>query len=75
MRNPTRSPDLTSRHACARLPVVLLGGAIFLASLAGCVMMIVLGTAAADPPVPTARGEILKVPVSRPPADPPEPSQ
>jgi hypothetical protein len=52
-----------------RQPVVWLGGAIFLASIAGCVLMIVLGAAHADPPVPTPRGEILKVPLSRVPAD------
>ena len=70
MRSPTPSTDRQSRRACARQPVVWLGGAIFLASLAGCVLMIVLGATVADPPVPTPRGEILKVPLSRLPADP-----
>jgi len=81
MRSRTESPERVSRRACARQPVVWLGGAIFLASLAGCVLMIVLGTTAEDPPVPTPRGGILKVPLSRLPADampqtePTEPSQ
>lgn len=75
MRSPTQDPERVSRRACARQPVVWLGSAIFLASLAGCVLMIVLGTTAPDPPVPTPRGEILKVPMSRVPADQTEQSQ
>ena len=75
MRNPTQGPERISRRAGAHQPVVWLGGAIFLASLAGCVLMIVLGTTAADPPVPTPSGEILKVPLSRLPADQPEQTQ
>jgi hypothetical protein len=55
--------------------VVWLGGAIFLASLAGCVLMIVLSATAADPPVPTPRGEILKVPLARLPPDQTEQTQ
>jgi hypothetical protein len=69
MRSPTQSPERLSRHACVRQPVVWLGGAIFLASIAGCVLLIVLGATHADPPVPTPSGEILKVPLSRVPAD------
>jgi hypothetical protein len=55
-----------------RQPVAWLGLAIFVASLAGCVWMIVLGARHADTPV-TTRGEmVFKLPSARPaPADPP----
>jgi hypothetical protein len=75
MRSPTLDPDRISQRACARQPVVWLGGVIFLASLAGCILMIVLGATSADPPLPTPRGEILKVPLSRLPAEPVDPSR
>ena len=57
--------------------VVWLGLAIFIASLAGCVWMIVLGARHADPPVATEGEMVFKVPSARPakadkpPRDPP----
>jgi len=53
-------------EAWHRQPVLWLGLAIFAASLAGCVWMIVLGARHADVPLPTAGGEIMKVPLARP---------
>ena len=46
---PTRDPD-----AWFRQPVLWLGAAIFVATLAGCVVMIVLASRYPDPPVPAA---------------------
>ena len=47
-------------------PVLWLGIALFVASLAGCLMMIVLGARHVDVPLPTAGGEIMKMPLARP---------
>lgn len=47
-------------------PVVWLGLAIFVASLAGCVWMIVLGARYADPPVAIEGEMVFKVPSARP---------
>ena len=58
-----------------RQPVLWLGIAVFVASLAGCVWMIVLGAQHADTPLDTAH-TVFGVPVSAhsspspPPADP-----
>lgn len=46
-------------------PVVWLGALIFAASLAGCVLMIVLGARHADEPIATRQGEILRVPTAK----------
>jgi len=62
-----------SRSAWYRQPVLWLGALLFAASLAGCVLMIVLGSRHADVPLPTAGGEIMKMPLARPP--PPAPVQ
>lgn len=48
-----------------RQPVLWLGGLILLASLAGCVLMIVLGTRYADPPLDSVGDQIMKMPLSR----------
>jgi hypothetical protein len=54
-----------------RQPVVWLGVALFVASLAGCVLMIVLAMRHPDQS-PSAGGDvILKMPVKRMPADTP----
>ena len=47
-------------------PVLWLGIVLFAASLAGCVLMIVLGVRHVDEAVPTAGGEIMKMPLARP---------
>jgi len=49
-----------------RQPVAWLGLAIFIASLAGCVWMIVLGARYADPPVATQGEMVFKLPSARP---------
>jgi len=46
--------------------VLWLGALIFLASMAGCVLMIVLGVRFDDASMPTAGGVILTMPVKRP---------
>jgi hypothetical protein len=47
-----------------RQPIVWLGAAIFLASLAGCVWIIVAAARHADPPVHAATAGVLGVPSS-----------
>ncbi len=54
------------------VPVLWLAIALFAASLAGCVLMIVLGARHVDVALPTAGGEIMKMPLARaPPASQP----
>ncbi len=67
MRNRTPAPhtDSASPAAWYRQPVLWLGAFVLLASLAGCVWMIVLGAQYVDPPVAT-HGTIFKVPLARP---------
>ena len=48
--------------------MVWLGAAILLASLAGCIVMLMLAARHADAPLPKAGMEILRVPVARPPS-------
>lgn len=66
--------DLATRHHSAwyRQPVLWLGIAIFVASLAGCVWMIVLGMHHADTPLQTS-STVFGVPVSAH-SSPPPPS-
>ena len=52
-----------------RQPVVWLGAAIFLASLIGCIVMIVLASRHDDPALDTGGEYLMKVPVERLPAD------
>lgn len=60
---PTRAES--SRSCWYRQPVVWLGVLIFLASLGGCVWMIVLGSLHADEPVSTGIEQIMKMPLDR----------
>ena len=53
-----------------RQPVVWLGVVILLASLAGCALMIVLAMRHPDQPPPADAGYIMKMPLTRLPADP-----
>ena len=69
VRGTASSPD----DAWYRQPILWLGLTLFAASLAGCVWMIVLGARHADMPLPTAGGDIMKMPLARP--SPPEPAQ
>lgn len=74
------SHDIAARTASAwyRQPVLWLGAAIFVALLAGCVWIIVLGARHADTPLETSH-TVFGVPVSAhtsaspppPPTDPP----
>ena len=69
---PNESDDLRrpARNVTAwRQPVVWLGLLIFLASLAGCLTMIVLASRHEDPLIDTDVGNLMKVPLSRHPAD------
>lgn len=49
-----------------RLPILWLGALIFTASVAGCVLMIVLGSRHADEPIPEAGITLLKMPLGSP---------
>ena len=72
--------DIDARSASAwyRHPVLWLGVFVFVASLAGCVWIIMLGASHADTPLKTAH-TVFGVPISahtsasppRPPTDPP----
>jgi hypothetical protein len=66
--------DNTTHSTWYQQPVVWLGALIFIASLAGCVWMIVLGARYADEPVATNGATVFKVPTNQPAAaqDPPE---
>lgn len=69
MRNRTTGPrrvDDARTAAWHRQPVLWLGALLLAASLAGCVLMIVLGARYPDEALPTAGGEIMKVPLARP---------
>ncbi|HVC16641.1 MAG TPA: hypothetical protein VNE18_04985 [Rhodanobacter sp.] len=58
-----RSNPVAAASAWYRQPVLWLGAAVFIASLAGCVWMIVLGMRHADTPLDTPH-KIFDVPVS-----------
>jgi hypothetical protein len=73
MHPATDNASLRSRASWYRQPVVWLGAAIFVTSLAGCVWIIVAAARHADPPVQAAPAGVLGVPSSahssRPPAE------
>ena len=71
-RGEDPSTGLTESGSPWRQPVVWLGVVIFLASLAGCVLMIVLALSNPDQAPPGGGDYILKMPVNRMPADPPK---
>ena len=48
------------------VPVLWLGAFVLAASLAGCVLMIILGARHPDEALPTAGGEIVHMPLARP---------
>lgn len=50
-----------------KLPLLWLGAAILLASIAGCVLMVVLGSRYPDEPLPSVGEHLLKMPASREP--------
>lgn len=63
MRTPGDIAARAAASAWYRQPVVWLGIAVFAASLAGCVWLIVLGTRHADIPLETTH-QVFGVPVS-----------
>jgi hypothetical protein len=65
--------SIAAGDAWWRQPVLWLGAAILLASLAGCIVMLMLAARHPDAPLPKAGVEILRVPVARP-ASGPEPA-
>jgi hypothetical protein len=62
-----------SSRAWYRQGIVWLGVAVFAASIAGCIWLIVVAERFADPALPVAGPQIMKVPVARP-APPPDPA-
>ncbi|HEY7872770.1 MAG TPA: hypothetical protein VIC31_08650 [Rudaea sp.] len=69
MIRPTRnetSPRDNSR-AWYRQGIVWLGVAVFAASIAGCIWLIVVAERNADPALPNTGPQIMKVPVARQP--------
>lgn len=74
------SPSQHAVSAWYRQPVLWLGIAIFVASLAGCVWLIVVSVRYADTPLSTTSHAVLGVPVAAhstayPSTDPPAPPQ
>ncbi len=78
MRNritkPSPHTDVVAAGVWYRQPVLWFGMVLFAASLAGCVLMIVLGARHADESLPVAGGEVAHMPIARPSAtaDPPQ---
>jgi hypothetical protein len=67
-----QSVNRSAGHVTAwRQPVVWLGAAIFLASLIGCLVMIVLAGRHDDPAAGAAADYLMKVPIKRLPVHPP----
>lgn len=73
----TERPAVRGSGAWYRQPILWLGALIFAASVAGCVLMIVLGARYADESVPVDSTTLLKMPLERPvaPVDPPRTPQ
>jgi hypothetical protein len=67
-----RAPRDDSR-AWYRQSIVWLGAAVFAASIAGCIWLIVVAQRSADPALPDVGAQIMKVPVARPAPPPPSP--
>jgi hypothetical protein len=62
---PHADPALQQPHtAWYRQPVVWLGALVFVASIAGCVWLIMAGMRHADTPVATSRANVFGVPAS-----------
>ena len=63
--NPARRGDVNAARGVAkwyRQPVLWIAALIFLASLVGCIVTIVLAARHADAPVETAGARVMKVP-------------
>ena len=66
-RTPSH-PDAALTGRWYHQPVLWIGALLFAASLAGCVLMIVLGVRHPDVPLPIAGGEVMHMPLGRAPA-------
>ncbi len=66
---PTRNDDgpRDNSRAWYRQGIVWLGAAVFAASIAGCIWLVVVAQRHADPPLPVAGLQIMKVPLARSP--------
>lgn len=72
----TRSPTASSRRPAEGAPgrdaawyrqgIVWIGAAVFAASIAGCVWLIVVAERYDDPPLPIGGLQILKMPLAQP---------
>ncbi|GMU67988.1 MAG: hypothetical protein AMXMBFR37_03210 [Steroidobacteraceae bacterium] len=56
---------MNTSAAWYRQPILWLGGALFAATVAGCIAMIVLGARHDDEPLPGVAPTILKMPAER----------
>lgn len=63
-------PDAAA-NAWYRQSIVWLAAAIFVASILGCVWMIVIAQRYSETPSPATGARILKVPIAAPPSEPP----
>ncbi len=70
---PNDARRRNASDAWYRQPIVWLGVVVFGASIAGCVWMIVVAERNADPALPGTGLQVLKMPLSRPPAEKPAP--
>ncbi|MET0731636.1 MAG: hypothetical protein ABW054_01065 [Casimicrobiaceae bacterium] len=67
--------DSRDTRAWSRAPVAWLAAAILVASIAACIVTIVLAARHADVPIETGSGNVLKVPLRHPPATQPPAQQ
>ena len=75
-RNRTMTSGPPPQHAWYRQPILWLAALVLLASLMGCVVMIVVGSRYADPPLEATGQTVFKIPLAHPPAAPkPAPPQ
>jgi hypothetical protein len=64
---PIEAAKLVSQSHCRSISVLWLAAAVFAASFAGCMLMIMLSARHPDAALPTAGGEIMHMPLARPP--------
>lgn len=76
MDRPARNDQIGRGNPDAwyRQSIVWLAAGIFALSIAGCVWLYIVGQRYADPPLPVAEPQVLKVPVTRPAPEPDAPS-
>jgi hypothetical protein len=64
-KRPPHTDIVVAAGVWYRQPVLWLGMLLFTASLAGCILMIVLGARHRDESLPIAGGEVAHMPVAR----------